>query len=755
MIDDLKTAGTVNEGSKTIYSCLLLALFAVVTIYLAIHFSGGFTTGPLFAAGDGAESEFYAHYFYRNLSLFPLPHIDFHTDQIFYPYGVNAVFGDWFIEREYFFALFFSLFGTGPWLFIYYMFSLLIGCFGLFVLFKKDFGALKASLAGFVAVFFNFYALAKFPGHFSNSVMHWTVLSMAVDYLLIRRITDCENISLRLILLRCFLTVLTLGLGLGYTAGYSLLSLTVCGFYAILFLLGYRLKNGAAPYRRKEFTNKWKQEILNHKGHCIALLLGTAVFIFLYVPIVFQIYFSIKEFAGVPQGTMWSSPWRILIPWLPWANPSLNMPTWLEGLINDVPEGFGAGSPGLFLILAAFTGILFSRRKIALVPFVAMFIWIANNHPYQNFSLTIFPWFAYARVGSRFTILMAPLLIFLALEIPLSKFKKSYLSSAFFILLVVIGVLEFYTFSKIYHYKSSNVPENFFAYMKTVKDTPGEAVLDWPFCIAGGNGVGTDLLGRFYHRNLAVGFMQRYHGKKIVGNYFGRLSMMQIAPFLRAGWSKMFHPDDPNYFKSKRQAVPMTEAEWAFFDEFYTLNDFCGINLYPSLLAPGDERKFFERFGKPEITSTVAGGLKVVFIAKDQRRRNKVNKLEGKKIKYFPSVEPSSTIDMVKPEIPSEITTTGMFKLAEGEGVGLLRLAGNATELFFKCENKQEAELAIVCYIKSPSTLVINKKSFMISKNSSGSIRFHVQKGMNHIRIISNEKKAPTIFFKELKLKIK
>jgi len=723
---------TGNESLKKIYSGFLPVLLVIVAISLAIHFSGGFTIGPLFAGGDGAESEFYAHYFYKNLSLFPLPHVNFHTDQIFYPYGVNAVFGDWFIEREYFFTLFFSFFGTGPWLFVYYIFSLLIGCLGLFFLFKRDFGELKAS----------------------NSILHWTILGMAVDYLLILRITARENISLRLILLRGLLTVLTLGLGLGYVAGMSLFSLTVCTFYVLLFLLVYRLKKGEVPYKLKELMNNWKREIFNHKGHCISLSLGIGVFIFLYVPIVLQIYFASKEFGGIPEGTMWSSPWRMLIPWLPWVNPRLNEPTWLAGLINDLPEGLGAGSPGFFLLFAALAGILFSRRKLALVPFVGMFIWIANNHPYQGFSLTVFPWFEHARVGSRFTILMPPLLIILALQIPLSKFKKPYLYSVFFMLLAVIGALEFYTFVNGYHYRAPNVPEGFYNYMKTVKNTPGEAVLDWPFCIAGGNGVGTNLLGRFYHLNNAVGFMQRYHGKKIVGNYFGRLSVMQIEPFMRAGWYKMFHPDNPSYFKSKRQVIPMTEPEWAFFDKFYTLNDFCGINLYPSLLAPGDKQKFYARFGKPEISSTVAGGLEVVFIAKDQRRRSMVNKLEGKKITYLPSVEPGNTIDMVKPELPSEITATGMFKLASSK-IGLVRLAGNSTELFFKSENKQAAELVIVCYIKSPTTLVINKKPYMIAKDSRGYLRFDVQKGINRIIIISDEKEVPTVAFKELKLTIK
>ena len=729
----------------------MVSLLASAAIFLAIHFSGGLTSGPLFAGGDGAQWEFLGHYFCKNLNLFPLPHINLHTDQIFYPYGVNAVLEPWSVEREYFFTLFYSLFGTGPWLFIYYMASMLISCFGLFALFKKDFGYVKSSLAGLGAVFLNFYALAKFPVHFPISVLHWTILGMAVDYLLIRRITAREDIPLRLLLLRCLLTVLAIGLGLGYSAGSSLFSLTVCGIYAVLFLLGYRLKNREAPYRLKELMKKWHQEIINHKTQHIVLLIGISVSTFLYVPIVLQIYLAAKEFASIQQGAMWSSPWRILIPWFPWVHPGMNEPAWIKGLINDFPEGLGAGSPGFFLIFAALAGIVFSRRKMALVPFIVMLIWITINHPYQNLSLTILPWFKYARTGPRFTMLMAPLLIILALGIPLSKFKESYLAAALFVLLFIIGAVEFYTFTNQYNYKSSNVPENFYAYMKTVKNAPGEAVMDWPFCIASGNGVGTDFLGRFYYLNNAVGFMQRYHGKKIVGNYFGRLSMMQIAPFFRAGWNKMFHPDHPSPFKSKRQAVPMTEPEWDFFDKFYTLNDFCGINLYPSLLAPGDKQKFHERFGKPEIRSTVANGLEVVFIAKDQMRRSKVKKSEGKKIIYWPSVEPGSTIDLINPETPPQINITGIFQLDRSK-IGLVRFAGNNTELFFMSKNRETAELAITCYIKSAATLVINDKPYMIERDSKGHIRFEVKKGINHIIITSSEKKGPVIAFKELKI---
>jgi hypothetical protein len=740
---------TLNAIGKWVAPVLLTGS----AVLLSIYFSGGFTTGPLFAGGDAAQWEFLGHYFHKNISIFPLPRIALHTDQIFYPYGVNAVLEPWAIEREYFFTVFFSLFGTGPWLYIYYMSSLVVTCLGLYLLFHRDFGRAKAFLAGLVAVFFNFYALAKFPGHFPISVVHWTVLSIAVDFLLMRRITAQQEIPLRLILLRALLTVLALGQDLGYSAGSSLLSLTVCMVYAILFSIGYYLIKRIAPYRPQTVLKQWKEEFRQHRAAFIVLLLSTIVFLYLYVPIVVQIYLAASDFVGIPQGAWWSSPWRLLIPRLPWINPTENVPDWFSSLMRDNPEGFGAGSPGLFLIAAAGAGIFFSRRRAALIPFIILFFWISTNHPYTGFSLTTLPWFKYARVGSRFTMLMAPLLTILALSIPLARFKTSNWIKVFFVLLTLTGILEFYDFFKGFNYRARPLPENFSVYMETVKHTPGEAVLDWPFCIAGGNGVGTDYLGRFYHRNNAVGFMQRYHEKKIVGNYFGRLSMKQIEPFLRAGWNKMFHPDDPNPFKARRQAIPMSTAEWEFLDSFFTLNDFCGMNLYTDLLAPGDEQRFYERFGNHRISTEVPSRLRTVFIPKDPSRRAKVDRAAGSEVDYLPAITSGTTYNLVAPKLPSEISFTGIFPLVKGN-IGTVRLAGNGTELFFKSDGDLKGEVLLVCYVKQPATMLINHVPRAIRRDFSGRAEFAIQKGINRVKIVTEGDAVPTIAFKEFTLKI-
>jgi hypothetical protein len=117
--------------------------------------------------------------------------------------------------------------------------------------------------------------------------------------------------------------------------------------------------------------------------------------------------------------------------------------------------------------------------------------------------------------------------------------------------------------------------------MSYVKNQPGEAVLDWPFCVTGGNGIGAiDGLCPYFFTIGSIPAMRRFHEKKVVGQYFGRLHPSQIEPYLQAGWSQMFVPDKLDLFKGTRQSRCFTTEEWSFFTDFYKFNDFAGINLY-------------------------------------------------------------------------------------------------------------------------------------------------------------------------------
>lgn len=94
------------------YQILILATIALAFSYLIIQdFSS-----PLVGGGDIDLWEYTRFYFSKNLSFFPFPHLSFTNNQSFYPYGTNAVFQPWSIERDSYYAVMYSIFGMGSWL---------------------------------------------------------------------------------------------------------------------------------------------------------------------------------------------------------------------------------------------------------------------------------------------------------------------------------------------------------------------------------------------------------------------------------------------------------------------------------------------------------------------------------------------------------------------------------------------------------------------------------------------------------------
>lgn len=143
---------------------------------------------PLSGGGDIDEWEYVGYYLAENISFNPFPSLVFQNNQSFYPFGTTQVFSDWSLESNYWFAFFYKNFGNGAWLNFYYILSLIISFLGSYLILKKVFGQNKAFLAGFIVTFVNFYALNKYPDHFNHSTIHWTVLSIFTDFILVKRI---------------------------------------------------------------------------------------------------------------------------------------------------------------------------------------------------------------------------------------------------------------------------------------------------------------------------------------------------------------------------------------------------------------------------------------------------------------------------------------------------------------------------------------------------------------------------------------
>ncbi len=645
------------------YASYLFVFISFTFIFLVIRdFSH-----PLGGISDTEQWEYIGFYLSKNISFLPFPHLNLVNNQVFYPYGTNSIFLHWSIERDIFYAIFYSLFGIGPWLQIYYLLSVLLTGIGSFILLVKDYGFARASGIGLLIPLFSFYAIHKYPHHLSSSVYHWIALSLIADFLIIKRIALGQYLSLRLILFRACLLILCLGQELGYLAGSALTSFTISTIFVIL-LLGYRY------FRNKNFRNKkqslatlikstannYKSEFFAHSRICFALLGLFLIASFINLPLVLQISREAKsfDFTGIPSGSLWVNPLRILIPFLPFFHTGqVN----LDRFFNDLPEGLGAGSPGWFLLIIGSIGLWQGRKKIIIfIPLLIIFLLCLFYHPTHFPILKIFPWFAFARIQGRFTVLYPIILCIFALHINLNGLRlhtRQLLSAV----LVLLACTELYTayWLKLLTYQPYSFEPNFFQYMNYVKEQPGEAVLDWPFCVVGGNGVGGDSLCPYYSKNALIFALRRFHEKKVMGQYYGRLHPSQIKPYLEAGWNRLFFPDLPDIFQASHQTRCFNSEEWSFFTDFYKLNDFAGINLYVDLLPQDCVNNFYKRFGQPTVQTKVPSAGLVTFIPKSPELRNQVDLNLGSSLKFEPFLDISNA-DLLKFQFPPGLDITGL-----------------------------------------------------------------------------------------------
>jgi len=622
--------------SPAIVACLLM--FAIGFGSIVIQ---DFTT-PLIGEEDINIWEYMGYYLAQNLRFVPWPQVALQTNQAFYPYGVNSVFQGWGLERDLIYALLYSTLGPGGWLQDYYMASVLITALGTFWLLRRDYGDWRAIGAGLLVSGGNFYALHKFPHHLDTAIVHWTTLSLVADFLLVKRVVLRQAIALRLVLARIALLVLAIGQGIGYVAGFALLSFSISGLYLaglVVYRLGrYALKTGiTSNLANGRFLKDWAAEWHQHPQQILSLLGITLVASFFYLPLAIQIAQSAQtfDFTGLPIGSWWANPLRMLIPYWPKINPSIPWETWLR----DQPEGLGAASPGWSLLILGIVGLWQSRRHLGIYGALLILLGIClSYHPDWFPILKVFPWFAFNRVAGRSSILYPVILTLMALgirELP----SRSTLQHGFTVLLLILLCTEISTAYALPNSRDrADLSTDFYRYMQRIAAQPGEAILDWPFCVAGGNTIGgRDGLCPYAQFTKGIYALQRFHHKKVMGQYFGRLHPQQIAPYLQAGWPQLFHPNHPDPHRATQQAQCFTAREWQFFQTFYILNDFAGLNLYVDLLRSDCLAEFHRRLGSPILATKVPEVGQVEFIPKPPKWRNQVDRVEGRRLRFSPS----------------------------------------------------------------------------------------------------------------------
>lgn len=612
-------------------------------------------SGPI---GDHVESflyEYLSYYVSKNLSFTPLPHLDLDNDQAFYPFGTNVALQSFCVERDLLFTLLARLFGRGPWLQLYYVGGLVIATYGTWALLRKEHGERKAALVAIGANLLNFYGAQKYPYHFNMACVHWATLSIVTDFVIATRIVTKKRVSLSLILLRALLVVLAFGLELGHVVGYGLTSLlATCVFTAVMLIRRRRDPEGTDLARFREGLS---EELRTRRTQLLALGAGIVVFTVLYGSIVGQIVAASRkyDFSGVALGVWWSHPIRFLIPYTPWLHPS-QQPRFLAIWGDQAEVGIGSGGAGWLLTALAAIGVWKGKPRLRFVPLlVVLFAYVVSR---PGFDLVRWmPWFAFTRVFSRATVVYSTILSLLAIGISLERMSLA-VRRATLAALGAIGLLELFTFGQIkMSHPAFAFDDRFQAHMKKIESLPGEAVLDFPFCILGGNG---DLhyLCPYMEKLKSVYALQRFHHKKVIGQYLGRIHPSQTQPFADQGWPKMWDPDDPNPVEADVQVRCLNDKEWTFFTDFFEKNDFAGIQLAVDRLPPGCPEQFYARFGKPMGEVVIPRAGKLAFIARDPATRTRIDREGGKAVRLVVRLEEVDQ-QIVRRLVPAALDATG------------------------------------------------------------------------------------------------
>ncbi|GAB3957925.1 hypothetical protein GCM10028805_51560 [Spirosoma harenae] len=574
----------------------------LITGWLGYEAIGDFRY-PLSDGNDTDQFEYVGYFFTKNLTVNPFPHLNLVNTQTFYPYGTNQVFLDWGFERDYWYRFCYLLFdGPGPYLQPYYLYTLLVSAIGAFILLQSPFGRGKAFVVGLIVSVFNFYGLYKFPVHMNVCIGHWTTLAIIASYRLLYDVLNRQTISLPFLLIWIWLHVQILGQELGYVAGFALTFTTLT--FPVLVIVLYRQVASQGESTKiiqltfNYLTSQWSK----HKVSSLFCLFLIAASLYAYLPLTLQIALTAWEFdfKVAPNPPIWSHPARLLIPHLPGLT-TYHLP--YEKWFGDSFESYSQGSPGLYLVLLAGIGFWNIRRTISLwLPILLALAFFLLYHPVIFPTLKIFPWFSFNRHGGRASLVYPVLLCLLALPIEWPRQTPGKIGIS--LILVLMG-MEWYTG----YYPRSLYPtpitsDSVLNYCAIVRKQPGVAVLDWPFCTVGADGVGDpEGLCPYYDEQNAVFTFRRFYDKSGVGQYFGRLHPDQIGPFLRDSWPQRLKP-----------GRLFTEQDWQFLDAFLRKNQFAGINLYTDLLTPELVSQFYQRYGLPIAETRFPAAGRVVFL---------------------------------------------------------------------------------------------------------------------------------------------
>jgi hypothetical protein len=132
--------------------------------------------------------------------------------------------------------------------------------------------------------------------------------------------------------------------------------------------------------------------------------------------------------------------------------------------------------------------------------------------------------------------------------------------------------------------------------MAQVHEQPGTTVLDFPFCVAGGNGTCQGLECPNYPASTSGACFREWHEKKVYGLYEARMLPSDCELYAKAPYL--------SWFEAWRTNRCLTAPEWdAFCDYLGAHSELSALFVYPEIWkaasAPECHAELERRLGKP------------------------------------------------------------------------------------------------------------------------------------------------------------
>jgi hypothetical protein len=529
----------------------------------------------------------------------------FWSDEVAIPAARTSMpFMSWSLERDWIGAWFWSWKPEFPWLWAYLGASLVASFLFVGVLLERGMrlGRLTSwGLATFL-VLFNVPRHYKLWHHFEFAMQHWLYLGVFLDAWIWRRAVVERRWSLGTEAWRLLFQLGVLGTAGYYWGGGSLQWMV---FRLCLLALIWRSRGSAEPVRLE-----W-----NWRAARIPAFLGVIL-----AGIQFRWFWPLLQ-----ETRLWNQAVSQEL-WFKATIGRVVQPLWLDGIWNPIAARFGwpkllpIDTPEtvvtigwLYLVPVAW-GVWILRRSKGLraaLGLVAPFLicvaiavlYFSKGVPWEFAQAVqkVVPFLIYFRTASRWglflplwfgamLVLLWPWIAARLRERWPAKDASAVRLRRWAGLFLLLSAVELSRLAVPVNAMPAPSPglKDFYA---RVAASPGDRVLDLPFCLNGGNGGCEENFCPFYPRGSAPICLRLFHGKKIHGLYQARLNPESCSTYRREPFTSLF--------AAFRGGRCLEGAEWdrlcAYLDEYPT---HAGVMIFPDLWKAAAEpscRAQFER----------------------------------------------------------------------------------------------------------------------------------------------------------------